>query len=743
LDPKLRKAAVAQDGSDKFSTNDEQSGSAESIQRASFLLKCRVAGLTILTIVVIATLVGTVILEQRSAALARTHGNVANLSAAFEEQVRRTLDNAAGAMDLLKARIESQGAAFDLSEWAGHIPQLAASTLHVSIIDAEGRLAAATLDPDSTPADLSGNEHFRAHRDNPNAGLIIGKPVRGRVASSVTIEVSKRIGGDNGGFGGVLVFSLDPEFLTSLHRNVDLGQTGSMALIGSDAVIRARYTSTVGLDTGSVGSTLTNARVPRAWTADASGGYVSPSEVDGLTRVYHWRTVAGYPLFVIVGLGKDEALAAANGHAKMVLAEGALALCLPLIMMLILNREIGRRVDREIALRREGEKLRAAHESLTVQHGELLDASAALALERMKLTKANAELALANRQAEEASGAKSSFLANMSHELRTPLNAIIGFAEIIRDQLFGDNPARYSECAADIQISGVHLLRIINGVLDFAKMEAGKVVLHESVINLETAVDESLATVRPQAANGGITLIDVLPRSGIHLQCDETRFKQILINLLSNAIKFTPPGGTVMLNCELEDGALMISVSDTGIGMSAEEIAGAFEPFRQVESPLARRFPGTGLGLPLAVQLSELHGAALDLESTPGVGTTVRVRVPPERVIERTPAILAAQTEDERRIAHRAPVTQLVFIYSDEERFETRTVDLSETGVRVERIAGLMQGDRVHVEIGPHVAEGIVVWLDPTHIGVKFLEGDPAGNSDHARHGRSRLHNAA
>jgi PAS domain S-box-containing protein len=241
----------------------------------------------------------------------------------------------------------------------------------------------------------------------------------------------------------------------------------------------------------------------------------------------------------------------------------------------------------------------------------------------------------AKEAAEIANRTKSEFLANMSHELRTPLNAIIGFSEIIEKEIFGPiGSPRYKEYANDIFESGTHLLNLINDILDVSKAEAGKIELQESQILLADLVDSSLRLIMPRAREAGVALaephVDHLPP----LRADERRLKQVLINLLSNAVKFTPAGGRVSLDATVEpERGLAIRVRDTGIGMAPEEILKAMEPFGQVDSRLARKYEGTGLGLPLSKALVELHGGTLEIESQPGAGTTVTVRLPPERLV--------------------------------------------------------------------------------------------------------------
>lgn len=243
--------------------------------------------------------------------------------------------------------------------------------------------------------------------------------------------------------------------------------------------------------------------------------------------------------------------------------------------------------------------------------------------------------------AELANRAKSEFLANMSHELRTPLNAIIGFSEIIKDEAFGPaGNSVYKDYALHIFESGSHLLEIINDLLDLSRIEAGRVTLAESSVNIPEVINACQRVIGERAHIGKVALVCNVPPDLPPLWADERMLKQILINMLSNAVKFTPEGGTVTVGAEFDrEGGLVLTVSDTGIGIAEDDIPRAMSPFLQVENPLNRRFPGTGLGLPLTKSLVELHGGTFDLTSTLKVGTKVAMRFGPERVRYREPMV--------------------------------------------------------------------------------------------------------
>ena len=250
-----------------------------------------------------------------------------------------------------------------------------------------------------------------------------------------------------------------------------------------------------------------------------------------------------------------------------------------------------------------------------------------------ELVMAKLESDRGREQAEAASLAKSQFLANMSHELRTPLNAILGFSEMITSRLFEKNPERSIEYAALINSSGKHLLTLINDILDLAKIEAGRWQLEESEVHLHGLAEDALQLVTWRARESDAILENTIDSQLGPVIADQRAIKQILVNLLSNAVKFTPKGGRITVFAHrMNSGGMVFGVSDTGVGISAQDQQKVFDSFGQGKHDIAIADKGTGLGLAIVKGLAEAHGGRVVLESQVGRGTTVTVHLPACRV---------------------------------------------------------------------------------------------------------------
>ncbi|WP_137045227.1 HAMP domain-containing sensor histidine kinase [Pseudolabrys sp. FHR47] len=272
----------------------------------------------------------------------------------------------------------------------------------------------------------------------------------------------------------------------------------------------------------------------------------------------------------------------------------------------------------------------------------------------------------ARQRAEAANVSKSRFLAQMSHELRTPLNAILGFSEVMKTEVFGEHSvAAYKEYSSDIHSSGVHLLGLINEILDLSRIEAGRYELNEESVSLVGIVEDCHHLLKLRATNRGINLHEVYEQGLPRLWADERAIRQICLNLLSNAIKFTPQGGDIWLKVGwTASGGQYMSVTDTGAGIPEEEIPVVLASFGQGSNSIKSAEQGAGLGLPIAKSLVDLHGGTFTLRSKLRIGTEVIVTFPPERVV----AAMAPMAEPAPPIAPQAPAPGEPILNDDERR---------------------------------------------------------------------------
>jgi two-component system, cell cycle sensor histidine kinase PleC len=549
-------------------------------------------------------------------AISRAKASAANLSAAFSEQVFHSLSTISAAMDLTAREIRDDPTGFRLDQWSKELPALAYPTMFVSLVDAAGKVISTTIRPGVAGIDLSDLESFNVHLALMNPDLYISQPMTSRVSGRSIIQVSRRVNDANGHFLGILVFALAPDDLTSLHRAVNLGPRGIIALVGADGQLRARFGGQPGATAATTGGPW-----PVMLEPGVSDGIMQSNAVDGIARIYSLRRLQSYPLIVATGLSLDDELAEARSLLSLEVYIGVAATALLIALNLLLVREIRRRNQREL--------------ELTQEHTALERARAELLQEQGKLASVNRELVLSSERAEAANLAKSQFLAQMSHELRTPLHAVIGFSELISHNVAPmPSAGTIAGYADDIMKSGRHLLELINSILDLSKVESGNATLVEQDVALQDVIRDSLVTVREQAAEAGVAVDTSLPDGLPVVRGDATKLRQIFINLLSNAVKFTQRDGTVTVSGRREpDNGFAVLFADTGIGMTDPELGVAMEPFGQVENSFSRSFEGTGLGLPLARRMTELHGGRLTVRSVKGVGTTVEVYLPPSRIV--------------------------------------------------------------------------------------------------------------
>ena len=559
--------------------------------------------------------------EQRTARdNGRTQGY--NLTAAVANELTRTFDDIDAEFRAIDTDVAATpgGASVNAPRLTPASPKLAGVLVGIRIAGPDGLRVLSAQQPDPEPADYSRQPHFVAHRDSPETGLLVDQAGPAAGGGDIQIEVSERLDAPKGGFGGEAILTLRASNLVHLNREIDIGDRGVIVILGLDGTVLAGYDREHADGSVAVGTNLHGPPFPDDLGPGSTADYIRTSKVKQVERLATVRRLASYPFEVVVALDLDDVLEPARSHLWFVglVGLGASGLILALCMLLV--REVWRRTKREIELSYDRDRLAMAQ--------------AQIEADRARLAETNRQLLASKESADAANRAKSQFLAHMSHELRTPLHAIIGFSELIKDQApAGPNAPPIAGYARDIWTSGRHLLELINSILDISKVESGTATLTETVFPVEDVARASLVSVRSQAQARAIAIDVKLPADRLNVRADRTRLQQVLINLLSNAVKFTPDNGRIVLAARRSGaGELLLSVTDTGIGMSEADLEVAMTPFGQVDNSLSRSFEGTGLGLPLAARLAELHGGRLELKSIKGRGTTATVTLPADRL---------------------------------------------------------------------------------------------------------------
>jgi two-component system, sensor histidine kinase len=477
-------------------------------------------------------------------------------------------------------------------------------------------------------------------------GLAVGNFWADQTNGQRMIHFALKFGNGDGRTAGVVFAGLDLHWLSEHLKERGLSPTSSILIADREGNIIARLPNPEKL----VGK---NMRKSHEEIMDGDkAGWEEAVGVDGLTRIFGYVPPALPPrdFFLSAGQSKAEAFAAidsATGRGIALIALGLFAATVAAIVgaRRFLQEPINGLVHFATEWRNANydARVEVQHPNTEIGHlgatinamADALDAryTAQKRLER-ELRELNAtlesrveertiELANANR-------AKSMFLANMSHELRTPLNAIIGFGEMMHREILGPiGLAAYKEYAQHIHESGMHLLALVEEMLDLAKVEAGKLEIQRVVTRPGSLLTESLMMLRFTAEKAKVELVvDGDPASWPALHGDPVKLKQVFVNLIGNAIKFTPAGGRVTVSGATDTTALRIHIRDTGIGIGVKEIPLVVQPFYRVNSALDAQHQGAGLGLPFAKSIVELHGGTLDIESEVGSGTTVTITLP-------------------------------------------------------------------------------------------------------------------
>ncbi|NDD13063.1 MAG: sensor histidine kinase [Betaproteobacteria bacterium] len=552
-----------------------------------------VVGVCVLIVVMAWSVTALEVWFNRQEAIASQTKNNSNLAKSFQEQINRLL----ATVDQATIRLSDEVIKGDISKndyvrfanETGLVPNI---LTQLSWVNAQGIFEAGNLDTDRSktgPIDLSQREHIKSHLDAQTkqsvlgqfskGGLFIGKPVLGKVSKKWTIQLSRVIERQGNNLG-VVVASLNPNYIEEIFASVDLGSEGAVSLFGDDRVIRARV---VGGQATEIGGVVPNNSGLQESLVQKEGNYVRVSGVDSKERIIAYHRVGDFPLAVFVSTTTQEALVEWRTSAF-----AAVLLCLAFTLAVSL-------------------------------------ATLMLLASLRHMEDQNSALKASEQRALSANKAKSEFLAAISHELRTPLTSIRGFAELLEARLEKPNQ---KEQAGLIRRGAEHLNSLLSEILDFAKAETGAMAITLEPSNVRTLVKSCTDLFGVTAASKNLEFrVQVNPDVPEKILCDGLRLKQILNNLLSNALKFTQ-NGYVALEVSVTTTHISFSVVDTGPGIPEHKHEIVFEKFRQADERVSYEHGGTGLGLALSKALAELMSGFIELESKVGEGSRFTLVLP-------------------------------------------------------------------------------------------------------------------
>lgn len=501
---------------------------------------------------------------QQRALVSASH-DAASFARVFEEHTARTIQSADQAVQFLKHEFREKGRQLPLRQLVDDGVILDDIFNLYTVVGADGDILMSSQP--FKPTNLGDREHFMVHKEHPRLGLFVSKPVLGRVSRKWSIQLTRRIDDDAGGFGGVIVVSMDPFYFTRLYESAQIGEHSVVTLVGDDGIVRARRSG----EDSAIGQNIAGSELFQHIDRKQEGTARFNSLIDGRERVYAFRRLEGYPLIVVVGIDVADvtgSLAAFQNQLFKQALVSTTAIVVFTAVLLVLTRRLVR------------------------SHAQAIAANAA----------------------------KTRFLSNMSHELRTPLNGILGYAELLTLDLVQDEHREY---AGIIHASGQHLLALVNQLLQLNKIEAGQDSVELADEDSRALLGQVVDAHRSSAGSKGLPLeVCVAADVAQTMLCDRTKLMQVMNNLLHNAIKFTDHG-QIVISLARREHFLQFSVADSGRGIPAELHEKVFEKFFQVDAGDARNGEGTGLGLPLVRELVRMMGGSVAIASAPGAGTVV------------------------------------------------------------------------------------------------------------------------